>query len=271
MSGPSEVTVLAWGIAGSLQHTGRQGRAALGAPRGGALDRASLELANRLVGNPPDAAGFETSGGLVVATRHPVLVALTGAIADVEVDRGPGVGWGVPVVLAAGVRLRIGRLRDGARSYLAVRGGLARGADPATVTVGPDPGAPAASHAAARPELRRTVRVWPGPRRDWFAAGAWEVLVSSEYHVGPDSNRVGARLDGPPLERAVSRELPSEGLVEGAVQVPPDGRPIVMLADHPTTGGYPVIGVVDPDDVGQVAQRGPGDVLRFTAAARRHR
>ena len=105
--------------------------------------------------------------------------------------------------------------------------------------------------------------VWPGPRLDWFAADAMQQLVTTEWTVSADVSRVGVRLDGPPLRRVVHDELPSEGLVTGAIQVPPDGRPVVMLADHPTTGGYPVIAVVDPACVRIVAQRRPGSSLRF--------
>jgi allophanate hydrolase subunit 2 len=106
------------------------------------------------------------------------------------------------------------------------------------------------------------VRLRAGPRDDWFTPGALEVLASTAWTVSSASNRVAARLDGPALERAVDGELPSEGLVLGAVQVPSDGRPLVFLADHPTTGGYPVIAVVEPEDVPLVAQSRPGALVR---------
>ncbi len=105
--------------------------------------------------------------------------------------------------------------------------------------------------------------MWPGPRRDWFAPDALDQLTGSPYIVSPDVSRVGVRLDGPPLARRVTTELPSEGLVTGAIQVPADGRPVVMLADHPTTGGYPVLAVVDPDDLPIIVQARPGTALRF--------
>ena len=110
--------------------------------------------------------------------------------------------------------------------------------------------------------------MWPGPRVDWFDDDAWTQLTTQTYTVLPDSNRVGLRLDGVPLGRRRTDELASEGMVEGAVQVPPDGLPIVMLADHPVTGGYPVIAVVDPADLTHVAQAGPGMSLRFHTARR---
>nr|WP_309233928.1 biotin-dependent carboxyltransferase family protein [Micromonospora sp. ATA51] len=108
-------------------------------------------------------------------------------------------------------------------------------------------------------ELRLTLRT--GPRHDWFTPAALDLLFGTAYRVSPVSNRVGARLTGAPLPRAVTGELPSEGLVLGAVQVPADGQPLIFLADHPTTGGYPVVGVVD--DVTPLAQARPGTTVRF--------
>ncbi len=265
------IEVVAWGIAGSVRDAGRPGLAHLGRSRGGAVDLAALALGNRIVGNPADAAGFESSGGLVLAPRRPVLLAVTGSPCDLRVIDGPPLGWGVPVVLPAGSRVRVGRLHGGARTYVAVRGGVVgapkgAGAAGQAVGVGPDPGSPVAVHPVASAPRRDVARVWPGPRRDWFTSAAWELLTSAVWTVSPDSDRAGARLAGPALPRAVVSELASEGLVEGALQVPPDGRPIVMLADHPVTGGYPVIGVVDPDDVAVIAQTPVGAGVRFTAA-----
>jgi allophanate hydrolase subunit 2 len=107
------------------------------------------------------------------------------------------------------------------------------------------------------------LRIVPGPRADWFADGAVAALCGSAYVVQADSNRVGLRLRGTPLVRARPDELPSEGMVLGAVQVPPDGQPVVLLADHPTTGGYPVLGVVREEDLWQCAQLRPGERVSF--------
>jgi biotin-dependent carboxylase-like uncharacterized protein len=120
-------------------------------------------------------------------------------------------------------------------------------------------GGPAARAGAAAVVLR----VHPGPRLDWFTPAAVQTLLRAEYRVSPTSNRVGMRLTGPALARAIGTELPSEGVVLGAVQVPASGEPLVFLADHPTTGGYPVIAVVDPADVPRAAQARPGTPVRF--------
>jgi allophanate hydrolase subunit 2 len=109
--------------------------------------------------------------------------------------------------------------------------------------------------------------VWPGPRLDWFLPDAFERLCSAPFEVTATS-RVGTRLSGPALHRARHDELPSEGMIEGAIQLPPDGNPIAFLADHPTTGGYPVIAVVDPDDVAHLAQAAPGARLTFRPSRR---
>ncbi len=257
------ISVESWGIAGSVVDRGTSGLAWLGQSRGGAVDVESLSLANRLVGNYQDAACIETSGGLVLRVGQPTMCAIAGAVADVTVIGGPTVGWGSPVVLPAGARLRIGRLVDGARLYVAVRGGVSRGTD--ELTIGPDPATSAATEAAPRTAPAARLRVWPGPRLDWFQPAAWHSLIASTFEV-TSSSRVGVRLRGTALLRNEDRQLPSEGLVEGAIQVPPDGQPIIMLADHPTTGGYPVIAVIDPADMHHAAQAAPRTHLRFAAA-----
>jgi allophanate hydrolase subunit 2 len=251
------IVVQSWGIASSVQGAGRVGLAHLGRSRGGAVDRHSLALANRLVGNPEDAGAFETSGGLVVRVEVATVAAVAGAIVDAEL------GWGAPVTLRAGDVVRIGALREGLRAYVALRGGVSADA----TALGPDPGTPLPSEIAAPRPPETTVHVWPGPRVAWFVDDAWATLTSGDYAVEV-SSRVGARLTGAALARRHHEELLPEALVEGAVQVPPDGQPIVMLADHPTTGGYPVIAVVDPADLRHVAQAAPGTALRLRPARR---
>lgn len=263
------IRVVARGVATSVLDGGRTGLAHLGRSRSGAVDLDALHTANRLVGNPVDAPALETSGGLVIRPLQAILVAVTGSQADLEVRDGPSVGWGVPTALPAGCTMRIGRLRGGARVYLAVRGALSEATRDDGDWLGLDMVEPAGepSVAPAVPRaLDREVRVWPGPRLDWFDDSAWSTLVGSAWSVGADSDRSGARLSGPALCRKVVAELPSEGLIEGAIQVPPDGRPIVMLADHPVTGGYPVIAVVHRADREVLAQAAPGAIIRFRTA-----
>ncbi|MFG1716213.1 biotin-dependent carboxyltransferase family protein [Micromonospora sp. NPDC049203] len=283
------IEVLRAGALTTVQDQGRPGWAHLGVPRSGALDPAALRLANRLAGNDERAAGLEiTMTGCVLRFTRAVAVALTGAPADVTVewragDTQPRPGdVGRALSLPAGAVLRVGPARAGVRTWLAVSGGIA--VEPvlgsrATDTLsglGPPPlrdgdrlplGTPAGPPAPVDlavtgpvpDELRLAVR--PGPRQDWFTPEALDLLCRAAYTMSPDSNRVGARLAGAALPRAAAGELPSEGLVLGAVQVPPDGRPLVFLADHPTTGGYPVIGVVD--DVTALAQARPGTTVTF--------
>ncbi|MDH6226937.1 biotin-dependent carboxyltransferase family protein [Streptomyces sp. MJP52] len=281
--------VLAAGPLATVQDLGRPGLAAVGVGLSGAADRGSLRLANRLVGNEEGAAGVEaTFGGLSVRALRAVTVAVTGAVCPLTVGAMNSV-----VHLAAGQRLTLGTPTAGLRSYLAVRGGIAvpavlgsrsrdvlAGLGPAPLAAGdvlpagPAPAAPPcvdlAPVAAVPPERGEVVlRVRPGPRDDWFAPGAVRELLSAAWTVGAASDRVGMRLDGPVLPRAVEGELPSEGMVPGALQVPPGGRPVLFLADHPVTGGYPVIAVVLRDDLDHAAQARPGSTLRFTGAAHR--
>jgi biotin-dependent carboxylase-like uncharacterized protein len=123
-----------------------------------------------------------------------------------------------------------------------------------------------AGTAVPDPPAAITLRVRPGPRQDWFTAEALDVLFAEPYQVTPSSDRVGMRLHGRPLRYAATRELPPEGMVTGALQVPPDGQPVLFLADHPVTGGYPVIGVVRDADVALAAQAAPGRLLRLRPA-----
>ncbi len=255
------IAITAWGIGGSVVDRGRSGLGWLGQSRGGAADLESLALANRLVGNPEELAGIETSGGLTLTVQRPTMVAVAGAVAELSVVNGPALGWGSPVVLPVGAQLRVGRLTDGARLYLAVRGGVTQTLD--GLSIGADPSTAAATEPAPRQQSATRLRVWTGPRLDWFDSAAWTILTTATFEV-TGTSRVGVRLSGAALSVTGDRQLPSEGLVEGAIQVPPDGQPIIMLADHPTTGGYPVIAVIDPADIHHAAQADAGIFLRFT-------
>jgi biotin-dependent carboxylase-like uncharacterized protein len=281
------LTVLTPGTLTTVQDGGRDGWAAIGVPRSGAADRTSAGLANRLVGNRDDAAILEvTAGGLRLRAERTVLVAVTGAPAPLQIeDRSAPLN--APVTVPAGAVLALGVPAAGLRSYVAVRGGVdvpvvlgSRSTDTLS-GLGPPPlaagdrlpvGTAAADEpfvdvAAVRsPDPAPVLRVLPGPRRSWLAPSAWTALTTAPWTVTADSDRVGLRIAGPRLERARDGELPSEGLVPGAVQVPPDGAPVLFLADHPVTGGYPVLAVVVTDDMPAAAQLRPGDALRFRPA-----
>ncbi|MFI0791909.1 biotin-dependent carboxyltransferase family protein [Micromonospora rubida] len=276
------IEVLRAGALTTVQDQGRPGWAHLGVPRSGALDPAALRLANRLVGNPEAAAGLEiTLTGCTLRLTRAGTVAITGADVDVWIGDRPG-DVGRPLAVPAGAVVRVGPARTGLRSWLAVAGGIAvapvlgsrstdtlSGLGPPplrdgdTLPLGAPPGDPApVDGTVGRPapaELLLGLR--PGPRDEWFTPAAFDLLYGTAYTVSAVSNRVGARLVGAPLPRAVAGELPSEGIVLGAVQVPADGQPLIFLADHPTTGGYPVVGVVD--DVTGLAQARPGTTVRF--------
>ena len=266
----------------TVQDRGRVGLAHLGVPRAGSLDGPAARLANRLVGNDEAAAVLEvTMGGLAVRATEAVWVAVTGAHCAVAVD-GRASAHAEAVWVPRDGTARIGPPDGGVRTYLAVSGGIAvepvlgsRATDtlawvgPPRVVAGTElpvgsPGGAPATYDAPRSPRPGPLRVDPGPRADWFADEALERLCATAYTVKSESNRIGLRLDGPPLERVRDDELASEGMVLGAVQVPPDGRPVVFLADHPTTGGYPVLAVVRADDIWRCAQLRPGDELRFS-------
>jgi biotin-dependent carboxylase-like uncharacterized protein len=268
-----------------IEDLGRPGQAHLAVPRSGAADRPACVRANRLVGNPDDAAVLEmTLLGARLRFEDAALIALTGADMDAHLD-----GMALPRDGAAAVRggatLTCFAARHGVRAYLAVAGGIAApltlgsrshdllsGLGPPPLRAGDRLQIGTARSAAAPPlpvpafEEEPVLRFVPGPRDDWFVPAALETLATQPYFVSPDSNRIAVRLQGPALERATRDELPSEGLMPGAIQVPASGQPVVMLADHPTTGGYPVIGVVVAEDLWLLAQARPGSSLRFAIA-----
>ncbi|MDF6044031.1 biotin-dependent carboxyltransferase family protein [Streptomyces sp. JH14] len=281
------IEVVRAGALTTVQDAGRIGWAHLGVPRAGALDAPSRRLANRLAGNPADAALLETTvTGCAVRADRPVVAVVGGAPCRVTVDGRP-VAWGAPVHVPAGAVLDAGPAVRGLRSYLAFGGGLlpepvlgSRSADLLS-GLGPAPlrdgDVLPLGHEAPRP-VAADVVPWPaapgelvlpvrlGPRHTWFTDEALRTLTTATYRVSPHSNRIGLRTEGPALTRAREGELPSEGMVLGAIQVPPDGRPVVFLNDHPTTGGYPVIGVVRETALAGAAQAVPGTRVRFVGA-----
>lgn len=286
----SRLRVIAPGPFATIQDLGRPGLAHLGVPRSGAADRRSMALANRLVGNTEGAATIEsTMGGLVVVADTTILVAVSGAQAAISVDGTP-VGLGSAVRLPAGAQLRIETPTWGCRNYLGVRGGIdvspvlgsrctdslsGLGPDPLSagtlLDVGDDadhwPTTSVAPLNTDRPAVS-ALRTVAGPRPGRLRAP--EDLFIGEWEVTADSNRVGARLrrlagSGAPLlaHRPDPANLRSEGIAHGSVQVPPAGAPVVFLADHPVTGGYPVVAVLTADALDLAGQLVAGMWVRF--------
>ena len=287
--------VLATGPLTTVQDLGRRGHSHLGVGLSGAADRGALRLANRLLANPEGAAGLEiTLGGLQVRAGGDLLVALTGAPCPATITdargRTRGVGRASVEHLPDGATLRLGMPSCGLRTYLAVRGGLdvpkvlgsratdllsglgpERPAPGAVLPVGPAPVDFPAVDLAPVPEPESgdlVLEAVPGPRHDWFRPEALAALCAEPYEVTSQSDRIGMRLRGPRLERTRGGELPSEGMVPGALQVPPSGQPTLFLADHPVTGGYPVIAVLCDDEIGRAAQARPGQRIRFRLVRR---
>ncbi|HWU46824.1 MAG TPA: urea amidolyase family protein [Humibacter sp.] len=288
------IEVRAVGAQTLLEDLGRPGRASLGVSPSGALDRASLREANRLVGNASDTAGLEVvDGGLRVISRGENVLAVTGAVPALTVTSEAGrsrrqSGYQA-FALSDGDELVLGVPSRGIRSYVAIRGGFAiepvlgslstdvlSGLGPPPITPGAvlpvrpiHTGMDAISlNSSAPDELPGietvTLDLVLGPRTDWFTAEAVSALGQQVWTVTPQSNRVGLRLRGDvSLNRTITDELPSEGTVAGALQVPPDGQPVLFLADHPLTGGYPVIGAVAGYQLNLVGQIPVGGTIRF--------
>ena len=275
--------ILRTGPLALVEDLGRPGLAHMGVTRSGAADRRSHTLANRLVANPGDRATIEVMFGGFAARVHggDVTIAVTGADTDPAVN---GIPFGTNSIHYArdGEVISLGAPHSGLRSYLAVRGGIdvnpvlgSRSYDVMSA-VGPTPlqrgdELPVGEHSDDFPELDQApvapisdrlleLRVVPGPRDDWFTDP--DQLVHTVWVASDRSDRVGMRLAGTPLRyRHIDRQLPSEGATRGAIQVPPNGLPVILGPDHPVTGGYPVIGVVTDEDIDKVAQIRPGQIV----------
>jgi biotin-dependent carboxylase-like uncharacterized protein len=280
------LAVLRTGPLAVVTDLGRPGYAHLGVPRSGALDTAALRLANRLVGNPESAAGLEVLlGGLALRAEAACTVAVTGPPLALRLDDRP-VATHRAVPMPAGSTLSLAAPAHGLRNYVACSGGVAvepvlgsratdllSGLGPPPLEDGDQlPLGPAGTPPAlggpvpvSEPSDQLAVPVFLGPRDDWFDTPV-VALREAAWTVGPASNRIGLRLAGPALRRVPERadaELPSEPMCPGAVQVPPNGQPVVFLADCPTTGGYPVVGVVAGPALGALAQARPGSTVRL--------
>ena len=281
------LTVVSPGLQTLVEDSGRHGHTSSGVGTAGAFDRAAARQANVLVGNPAGAAVLEAlGGGLRLRAEAEHVVAVTGAVGSVRVDGAPA-EHGRAVVLFPGQELSVANFDVGLRAYVAIAGGVdaapalgSRSAD-TLADIGPSPlkaGAALPIGAARHPDPRlpdvpalissatTAVNVILGPRTDWFTDASVAAFLHTGWTVSPMSNRVGIRLDGPPLERTNEGELPSEPCLFGSVQVTSGGLPVVLGPDHPVTGGYPVIAVVADVHLDRLAQLRPGDVLRFRHA-----
>lgn len=292
------VSVLRPGLHTAVQDTGRWGWQAQGVPVAGAMDLVSHRLANALVGNETSRATLEvTLQGPVLEFQDERRVAVCGADLEVRIDE--AVQWKQPLRVRRGTRLHLGAPSRGARAYVAISGGVEvprvlgsrathvatgmggfggralRAGD--TLTLGPVtrlPDPPATSADAWRDLIRLpdrapvSVRVLRGPDLERFGPDALAILGSAPFVVTPESDRQGYRLSGPRITVDVSRALLSEGTVAGAIQVPADRQPILLMADRQTTGGYPKLAVVIAADLPLVGQLAPGDSMAFVVCGR---
>ena len=287
------LAVLAPGLHTTVQDLGRIGWQAIGVPVSGALDAAALRLANRLVGNPPAAAGLEILhlGPTFEVAADRVRVALAGAAASLVINGAATVPAWQSVSLARGdvVAVVVG---GAACCCLAVEGGVAvprvlgSAATYVRAGIGGLMGRPlrpgdlvplAIAEAPERAELRlpdpppaaedAPIRIVLGPQDEYFTDAALGRLLEAEFRVSRDADRMGMRLDGPALSHRGGWDIVSDAIATGAIQVPGSGQPILLLADHQTTGGYPKIATVVSADLPVVGRRRPGDPLRFAAVS----
>ena len=287
--------VLAPGLHTTVQVLGRPGYQAIGVPVSGALDGVSLRLANALAGNPPGTPAFEMliSGPTLEVAADTVRIALAGAGANLAIGAETArIGAGQSVTLPHGEIVEVIVGRQSACCYLAIEGGinvppvLGSASTYVRAALGGLGGRTlrrgdfvplAAARATQRAELRlassmpatddQPIRVVLGPQQEYFTEEAVAVLLDTEFRISPSADRMGMRLDGPLLELRRGWDIVSDAITTGSIQVPGAGQPIVLLADHQTTGGYPKIATVISADLAVVGRRRPGDTMRFTAVA----
>jgi antagonist of KipI len=283
----SRLVVVKPGMLTTVQDLGRVGYQGLGVPVSGPMDAYSHRLANQLLGNDPMAAALEiTLLGPELVAEGDVTCAIAGAEIEVTVD-GASVPRHEPFRVTSGSRLRWGARGRGTRMTLAVRGGfdvpltLGSRAMHLVSRMGPFGGrslragdvlpvAPTASSGTANrgtpldlPEGGAQVRVVPAAHRERFTSDAWELLIRTRFVVSPQSNRMGYRLDGPPLGHAAAADILSEAMPIGAMQVPASGQAILLMAERQTTGGYATIANVITADLPIAGQLAPGDWIAF--------
>lgn len=280
--------ILKPGLLTTVQDLGRYGHQASGVPVAGPMDTFSHRLANQLAGNTIEAATLEiTLIGPDMIVEADTTMAISGAQFEVTCDDRP-IGLGASFAVTRGQRLKFGRIVQGARAYLAVAGGIEtppvlgsrathlvshmggfngralQSGDRVPIGDSPRPRPQRKSAGLTLPSKGRALlRVMPGPQADWFQSDALRAIASVSFRISPQSNRMGYRLQGPPLVRAREGELISEPLGIGAIQVPAAGEPILLMADRQTAGGYPKIGYVIAADLPIAGQLAPGDFIEF--------
>lgn len=283
----SRLVVVTAGPATSVQDAGRFGAQRYGLTTSGAMDRVSLAVANCLAGNAAFAAAVEIGplGASLTAQHGAVRIALSGALRAADIAGTP-VPMNETALMAEGETLKLGAARNGVFSYLAVEGGIAGepvfgslsvnaraglgSPFPRTLQTGDalDVGtAQVAAHERALdvPQWPKTpVRVVMGPQDDEFGASC-DVFLGSEWHISTTSDRMGYRLEGPTVSHPGGHNIVSDGTVNGSIQVPGNGQPIVLMADRGTSGGYPKIATVISADLGRFAQTQVGTAIRFQA------
>lgn len=284
------IEVLNPGLLTTVQDEGRFGYQAYGMPVAGAMDGYAYAVANILAGNAAGAAALEmTIAGGAYLFREGAYVSICGADMGASLDGKPLRNWS-GFFVQAGSRLTFGTVLKGARAYLAVRGGIqvplvmgsrstyvrgllggyqGRPLDRGDVVSivppsGPDP-LPFSLPADFIPQYGspKELRVIPGPQEDHFTPDALETLFSGKYTLSPQWDRMGCRLEGPPLSHRAGADIISDGIGPGAIQVPGNGMPIILTADRQTTGGYTKIGSVIGVDLSILAQMKPGDEISF--------
>lgn len=290
METPS-LTVIDPGPLATIQDLGRRGYLMYGVSQCGAMDEVAIRIANLLVGNTPDESAIEFTwvGGVYRVDAESCHLAITGGEFPVMIDGQPANPY-EGHTLGRGSRIEIGRVRSGARGYLAVTGGFALepalgsrsthvrsalgGVDGGPLTSGTSiplnrPMVPAEAGVVLDheywPRSDGAIRVVLGPQDDYFTEAGIRTFLTSEYRVSPQSDRMGYRFDGPTIEFKDDYNIVSDGIAIGSVQVVGEGRPIVLLADRQTTGGYPKIATIASADLPRLAQRRPGDRVRFAA------
>lgn len=275
--------VISPGLFTSIQDLGRPGYRRYGVPLSGAMDRVACQIANHLVGNAPTEACLEVMPGAMFEAAAPCVIAITGADLGATLNGRPLPLW-ISVHLRSGARLAFESRRSGARAYLALAGGIeapvvlgsrstyvpARIGQPLQADDRVRPRRPAdLARVAGRiwptpPDYAPVIRLLPGPHAALFEMAN---LVARAWRVGTSSNRIGLRLEGAPVRVRAAHEIASLAVLPGAIQIPPDGQPIVLMADAQPTGGYPIAAVVIQADLHRAAQLLPGDEVRFISTS----